>query len=157
MLKQNIADAGVPDVQQVWCHEVGGSRMLHGISIKQRYPGHSRQAGQIASQCRAAAYASKYVIVVDDDVDVTDLERLIWAMVMRSDPKESIDFITNAWDSPADPHIPPDKRAIRNNTHSVAIIDACKPFHWKDQYPIVNAPSPEVLAKAHAKFGYLMD
>ena len=157
MLKQNIQDAGVPDIQQVWCHEVGGSRMLHGVSIKQRYPGHSRQAGQIASQCRAAAYASKYVIVVDDDIDVTDLEKLIWAMVMRSDPKESIDFITNAWDSPADPRIPPGKRAIRNNTHSVAIIDACKPFHWIDQFPVVNAPSPEVLAKAHEKFGYLMD
>src|SRR5690606_23590548 len=83
MLKQNIMDAGVPDVQQVWCHETGGSRMLHGVSIKQRYPGHARQAAQIAAQCRAAAYASKYVIVVDDDVDVTRLDQLIWAMMVR--------------------------------------------------------------------------
>ena len=157
MLKQNIADAGVPDVQQVWCHEIGGSRMLHGVSIKQRYPGHSRQAGQIAAQCRAAAYASKYVIVVDEDVDVSDLEKLIWAMVTRTDPKESIDFISNAWDSPADPRLPPEQRAIRNNTHSVAVIDACKPFHWRDKFPMVNAPSPELLQKAREKFGYLLD
>ena len=42
-IMQNIANAGVPDVQQVWCHEIGGARMLHGISIKQRYPGHARR------------------------------------------------------------------------------------------------------------------
>ena len=78
-------------------------------------------------------------------------------MVTRTDPKESIDFITNAWDSPADPRLPPDKRAIRNNTHSVAVIDACKPFHWLDKFPMVNAPSPELLQKAREKFGYLLD
>jgi len=155
-LKQNIADAGVPDVRQVWCHETGGSRMLHGVSITQRYPGHARQAGQIAAQCRAAAYASKYVIVVDDDVDVTRLDQLIWAMVVRSDPKESIDFITGAWDSPADPRIPPEKRAVHDMTHSVAVIDACRPFHWRDQFPMSNAPSPEVLQKAREKYGYLL-
>jgi 4-hydroxy-3-polyprenylbenzoate decarboxylase len=156
MLKQNIMDAGVPDVQQVWCHETGGSRMLHGVSIKQRYPGHARQAGQIAAQCRAAAYASKYVIVVDDDVDVTRLDQLIWAMCVRSDPKQSIDFITGAWDSPADPMLTPHQRAVGDMTHSVAIIDACRPFHWIDQFPMSNAASPEVLAKAEDKFGYLM-
>jgi len=157
MLKQNIADAGVPDVHQVWCHETGGSRMLHGVSITQRYPGHARQAGHIAAQCRAAAYASKYVIVVDDDVDVTRLDQLIWAMAVRSDPKESIDFITGAWDSPADPRIPPEKRARGDLTHSVAVIDACRPFHWRDRFPISNAPSPEVLKKAREKYGYLLD
>jgi UbiD family decarboxylase len=155
-LKQNILDAGIPDVQQVWCHETGGSRMLHGVSIKQRYPGHARQAGQIAAQCRAAAYASKYVIVVDDDVDVTQLDQLIWAMVVRSDPKESIDFITGAWDSPADPILTPKKRADGDMTHSVAVIDACIPFHWRDQFPMSNAPSPEVTRKSEEKYGYLM-
>ncbi len=63
-IMQNIANAGVPDVKQVWCHEVGGARMLHAISIKQRYPGHATQAGHIAAQCGASAYASKYIVVV---------------------------------------------------------------------------------------------
>ena len=103
MVKQNMANAGVPDVQQVWCHEIGGARMLHGISIKQQYPGHAVQAGQVAAQCGASAYASKYVVVVDEDVDVTNLDHLLWAMLTRTDPKESIQFITGSWDSPADP------------------------------------------------------
>jgi len=33
-IKQNMTNAGVPEVRQVWCHEVGGARMLHGIAIK---------------------------------------------------------------------------------------------------------------------------
>jgi UbiD family decarboxylase len=157
MIKQNMANAGVPDVQQVWCHEVGGSRLLHGVAIKQRYPGHAVQAGHVAAQCGASAYASKYIIVVDEDVDVTNLEHLIWAMLTRTDPKESIDFITNAWDSPADPRLSPEKRAVKDMTHSIAIIDACKPWYWRDKFPPTNAPSAEVVRKSRERFGWLLD
>ena len=110
-IKQNMTNAGVPGVEQVWCHEVGGARMFHGVSIKQRYPGHAVQAGHIAAQCGASAYASKYIVVVDDDVDVTNLDHMLWAMLTRTDPKESIQFIEGSWDSPADPRSPPEKRA----------------------------------------------
>jgi len=79
--------------------------------IKQRYPGHAVQAGHIAAQCGASAYASKYIVVVDDDVDVTNLDHLLWAMLTRTDPKESIQFIEGSWDSPADPRLSPEKRA----------------------------------------------
>lgn len=157
MIKQNLTDAGVPDVQQVWCHEVGGSRMLHGVSIKQRYPGHSVQAGHIAAQCGAAAYASKYIIVVDDDVDVTNLEQLMWAVCTRTDPKQSIQFIEGSWNSRVDPRLEPEKREARNITHSVAVIDACKPFHWRGKFPQSNAPSQEIARKAVDQFGWLLD
>ena len=157
MLKQNLADAGVPDVTGVWCHEIGASRLLHGVAIKQRYPGHSTQAGQIAAQCRATNYANRFVIVVDDDIDVTNLEQLIWAMCTRCDPATSINIINGAWTSPADPRTSPEKRARGDITNSRAIIDACRPYYWKDEYPPVNAPGPDVLREAREKFGYLMD
>ncbi len=156
-IKQNMTNAGVPDVRQVWCHEVGGARMFHAVSITQRYPGHAVQAGHIAAQCGASAYASKYVVVVDDDIDVTNLENLMWAMLTRSDPAESIQFIKGSWDSPADPRLPPDRRAAGDMTHSVAIIDACKPYHWRDKFPPSNAPSAALLRRAHEKFGWLLD
>jgi 4-hydroxy-3-polyprenylbenzoate decarboxylase len=157
MVKQAMISAGVTEVQQVWCHEVGGSRMLHGISIRQKYPGHAVQAGHIAAQCGAAVYASKYIIVVDEDVDVTNLDHLIWAMLTRTDPKESIQFIEGSWDSPADPRLSPEKRAAGNMTHSVAVIDACKPYHWRDKFPPSNAPSAEIVRQARKKFGWLLD
>ena len=86
LIKQNMTNAGVPGVSQVWCHEIGGARMLHAVSITQRYPGHAVQAAHIAAQCGASAYASKYVVVCDDDVDVTNLDHMLWAMITRTDP-----------------------------------------------------------------------
>ena len=47
-------------------HEIGGARMFHGVAIKQRYPGHARQAGILASQVHAAAYLGRFTVVVDD-------------------------------------------------------------------------------------------
>jgi 4-hydroxy-3-polyprenylbenzoate decarboxylase len=157
LLRDNIAKAGVPDVSAAWAHEVGNGRMLLGISIKQRYPGHAMQTGHISAQCHVGAYAGKYVVVVDDDVDVSNLEELVWVMITRSDPATSIDIIHNAWSTPLDPRISPEDRARGNMTNSRAIIDACRPFHWKDEFPAVNAPTPEVARKAREKFGFLLE
>ena len=157
MLKQNLADAGVPDVAGVWCHETGASRLLHGVAIRQRYPGHAKQAGHVAALCRAANYANRFVVVVDDDVDVSSLEELVWAMCTRCDPATSIDVVKGAWTSPADPRTDPEEKARGNVTNSRAIIDACRPFHWKDDYAPVNAPDAETRREARKKFGHLMD
>jgi 4-hydroxy-3-polyprenylbenzoate decarboxylase len=106
--------------------------------------------------CHAGAYAGRYIIVVDDDIDPSNLEEVMWAVLTRSDPATSIDFITNAWSTPLDPRIPPEQKARGDYTNSRAIIDACKPFHWKDQYPKVNQSPPEVRKLAREKWGYLL-
>ncbi len=157
LLKENMVKAGVPDVTGAWLHEVGTARMLVAVSIKQRYPGHAKQAGHIACQCHVGAYAGKYVLVTDEDIDVSNLEELIWAMLTRSDPAESIDIIRGAWSTHLDPRIPPWEKEKGNLTNSRAIIDACRPFHWKDQFAPVNAPSPEMAKEAREKWGYLCD
>jgi len=157
LLRQEMEKAGVPDVKAAWCHEVGTARMLVGVAITQRYPGHSKQAGHIACQCHVGAYCGKYVIVVDDDVDVSNLEELIWAMLTRSDPATSIDFIKGAWSTPLDPRLDPEERERGNFTNSRAIIDACRPYHWRDKFPRVNQLSPAALKKAREKFGYLLE
>lgn len=156
LLREEILQAGVPDVTSVWCHEVGGTRMFVGVAIKQRYPGHATQAGHVASQCGGGAYAGKYVVVVDDDIDVANLDELIWAMAFRSDPATSIDIVRGARSTGLDPSIPPWEKAKGNYTNSRAIINACRPYHWKDEYPKVNAPSLEAARKARVKFSHLL-
>ena len=156
-IKENMTRSGVPGVVQVWCHEVGAARSFHGVAIKQSYPGHAVQAGTIAAQCGGSAYASKYIVVVDDDVDATNLEHLLWAMVMRTDPAESIQFLKGAWDSPADPALPPERRGKGDMTHSVVIINACKPWHWRESFPPSNTPSAETMRRAREKFGWLLE
>jgi len=157
MLRDNITKAGVPDVTAAWMHEIGNSRLFNAIAIKQRYPGHSKQAGLAAASCHVGAFCGRYTIVVDEDVDVSDLEELMWAVATRSDPASSIDIIDNAWSTPLDPRIPPEKRAVGDFTSSRAIIDACRPFHWIDKFPKVNAPSKEEARRAFEKFGYLLE
>jgi len=155
LLRESIAKAGVPGVTAAWAHEVGNARLLLGVAITQRYPGHAKQAGHIAAMCHVGAYCGRYVVVVDDDIDVSDLQELIWAMLTRSDPATSIDIIRNAWSTPLDPRIEPERKAVGDNTNSRAIIDACRPWHWRDQFPKVNLPTPEERRIAQEKFGHL--
>ncbi|MBI2954026.1 MAG: UbiD family decarboxylase [Chloroflexi bacterium] len=150
-LREELEKAGVPDISGVWCHPVGGSRLLLVVSIKQRYPGHARQAGHLAAMCHAGAYLGRYVIVVDEDIDATDLEEVMWAVCTRADPAGAIDIINRAWSGPLDPAIPKGKKGF----NSRAIIDACRPYEWKDEFPIVNEPSPEMKKLAKERWGYL--
>ena len=69
----------------------------------------------------------------------------------------AVAFVSAAWDSPADPLIPPEERAKGNITNSRLIINACRPFHWRDKFPPVTKASPEVARKAREKFSYLLE
>lgn len=157
LLKQELEKAGLSGIKAVWAHEAGSSRMLLVIAIEQRYGGHATQVGHVASQCHVGAYAGKYVIVVDDDIDVSNLEEVIWAMLTRSDPATSIDIIHNTWSSALDPRIHPDDKAKGKLTNSRAIIDATRPYEWRDRFPMVNMSSPERARKAQEKFSYLLE
>ena len=84
LIWQQMEAAGIPDIQGVWCHEAGGARLLTIVSIKQRYPGHAKQAGMVAAYCHAGGYLGRYVVVVDDDIDVTNTNDVLWALTTRS-------------------------------------------------------------------------
>ena len=152
MLHKALKDAGVPDVTAVWCHGVGGCRLLNVVAIKQRYPGHARQAGHVAAMCRVGAYLGRLVIVVDDDIDVTDLGDVMWAVCTRSDPSRSLDLIQRAWSGPLDPAIPPGEKGF----NSRLIIDACRPWEWRDEFPPAIGPSLEVKRATREKWGHLL-
>jgi UbiD family decarboxylase len=157
LLRDDLEKAGIPDIVGAWQHEVGGSRLFTAVAIKQRYPGHARQTLHVASQCHAGAYAGRYVVVVDDDIDPTNLEEVMWALCTRSDPATSIDIIHRAWSTPLDPRIPPEKRAIKDFTNSRGLIDATRPWEWRDEFAPVNVPPREVREAARRRWGYLLE
>jgi 4-hydroxy-3-polyprenylbenzoate decarboxylase len=41
-------------------------------------------------------------------------------------------------------------------TNSRMIINACRPFHWRDKFSPVTKARPEIARKAREKFGYLL-
>ncbi len=137
-----LDESGVPDVKGVWAHPAGG-RFLTVVSIKQRYPGHARQAGLIASQCRSGAYLGRYVVVVDDDVDITNSEEFLWVLSSRSDPAQSIEIQRRAWSGPLDPRIPRDEVGHSSR----AVIDATRPYEWREKFPKVSGASRELKEK----------
>jgi 4-hydroxy-3-polyprenylbenzoate decarboxylase len=130
--------------------------MLIGVSITQRYPGHARQAGQVAASCLLGAYATKWIVVVDDDIDVSDQDELLWAWLFFADPVRDVDYFRGGWTSPADPTVTPWERAKGNLTNNRAIVDACRPFHWRDRFPETNVPSAESARRAREKFSWLL-
>ena len=116
LIWQELEAAGVPDVRGVWLTEAGGGRLIIVVSIKQRYPGHARQAGMIAGFCHAGAYLGRYVIVVDDDIDVTNTGDVLWAVATRSNPEVDIEIIRRCWSGPLDPVIPMGQKGDRKST-----------------------------------------
>ncbi len=148
MLQNELVRAGVPDVRGVWVVEVGGQLMIT-VSIKQRYAGHARQAALLASQSRAGSYMNRYTIVVDEDIDPTDTHQVLWAMCTRSDPATDIDILRRCRSSPADPTIRKPATAFFN---SRAIIDACKPFEWIDDFPKTIAYENELIKRMDGKW-----
>lgn len=146
-LQNEMTNSGIPDVKGVWYSSVAG-RMLIIVSIKQRYAGHAKQAALFATQSRVA-HSGRYVIVVDDDIDPTKIEDVLWAMCTRSDPEKDIDIIRRAWSSPIDPMIRKPAKAYFN---SRAIIDACKPYEWMDEFPQDIRISTELVDRVKKKW-----
>jgi UbiD family decarboxylase len=140
--------AGVPEVKGVWAHAAGGSRLWLTVAIKQQYAGHAKQAGLIASQCHAGAYANRFVVVVDDDIDPADMDKVIWAMCTRFDPREGMETLRGCWSTALDPmaYAADDPRNAR------VVIDACKPFKRRDTFPIVVRVSQDVEDQVRGKF-----
>ena len=91
MIWDEVERAGLSGVAGVWVHEFGGARMFNVIAIKQAYPGHARQAGLLAASCQSGSYLGRFVVVVDEDVDPTDLFDVMWAICTRCDPAEDIE------------------------------------------------------------------
>ncbi len=152
MLRKQVKDAGIPGVTGAWCHGVGGCRLLNVVSIDQQYPGHARQAGMIASQCRVGAYLNRMTIVVDSDIDITDLGDVMWAVVTRADPAEAYEIIRRTWSGPLDPAIHPDHKGF----NSRVIIDACRPYEWRDKFPLAIGPDPQYKRETREQWGYLL-
>jgi UbiD family decarboxylase len=135
------------------CFAIGGTRLFNVVSIEQKYAGHARQVLHAAATVPAAAYMGRLVAVVDDDIDVTDLEDVIWAIVTRADPSRAVDILTRQLSGPLDPAIPPDEKMY----NSRMLIDATKPWEWRDRFPASLGPDPATKAATRRKWGYLLE
>lgn len=75
-----------PEIVDFWLPPEGCSYRVAVVSIKKAYAGHARRIMMgVWSFLRQFIY-TKFVIIVDDDINVRDWKDVIWAMSTRMDP-----------------------------------------------------------------------
>lgn len=132
--------AGIPDVRGVWFPKQG--RFVVAVAIRQRYPGHARQVGYGVLATRDGGRDTRMIVIVDDDIDITNINEVLWAMASRWDPKRQSEMV----DVPAsdlNPTVTPEQKAANDMVSSCIIVDACRPYGRRNEFPAVSSVSSE--------------
>ncbi len=84
-----------PEIVDFYLPPEGCSYRLAVVSMKKQYPGHAKRVMLgVWSFLRQFMY-TKFVIVVDDDIDTRSWEDVIWAITTRMDPARDTTIIEN--------------------------------------------------------------
>jgi 4-hydroxy-3-polyprenylbenzoate decarboxylase len=87
--------AQFPEIVDFWLPPEGCSYRIAVVSMKKAYPGHAKRVMLgVWSYLRQFMY-TKWVIVVDDDIDARDWKQVMWAMATKMDPARDITLIEN--------------------------------------------------------------
>lgn len=156
-IKEALRRAGVGGVKGVWVSEAGCGRNWIVTSITQQFAGHAMQAAGIAALCQPGGLMARYSIVVDDDIDPSNNDDVIWAMSTRSDPATDIDILRQCWSTQLDPTIDSEAKNAGKLWNSRAIINACKRFDRirNNDFPPHCEASPEYLKGIKEKWASL--
>ncbi len=105
-----LDEIGVPNVTGVWCRPVVAGTNLR-VQIKKIYRG---QAKQVANALWGAGYyLAKNLIVVDDDIDISDDDAVEWAIAWRVNAAMGdIVFFPGTIGSMLDPSVPLKERNV---------------------------------------------
>ncbi len=84
-----------PEIVDFWLPPEGCSYRIAVVSLKKAYAGHAkRMMMAVWSYLRQFMY-TKFVIVVDDDIDARNWKDVMWAVSTRMDPARDITVIEN--------------------------------------------------------------
>jgi 4-hydroxy-3-polyprenylbenzoate decarboxylase len=72
----------------------------------------------------------------------------MWAICTRSDPATSVDILHRTWSGPLDPIIQPGQKGH----NSRMIIEAVRPWEWRDKFPATSAISDEIRSEYSSKW-----
>lgn len=151
-LWNNLVAAGLQGIKGVYIHGPG-NRPVCVVSIEQKYMGHAKQVATVAAGLlTGGACVGKWIIIVDDDIDPSNFEQVWTAICLRADIEDSIDIVRGYLNSALDPSLSPEKKASGNITTAKVIIDACKPWHWRDKFPKPINVSERLIQEAKKKF-----
>jgi 4-hydroxy-3-polyprenylbenzoate decarboxylase len=84
-----------PEIVDFWLPPEGCSYRIAVVSMKKAYPGHAKRVMMgVWSYLRQFMY-TKWVIVVDEDIDARNWKDVMWAVATRMDPARDITIVEN--------------------------------------------------------------
>ncbi|MFL5297071.1 MAG: UbiD family decarboxylase [Phenylobacterium sp.] len=84
-----------PEIVDFWLPPEGCSYRIAVVSMKKAYAGHAKRVMMgVWSYLRQFMY-TKWVIVVDDDIDARDWKDVMWAVSTRMDPARDVTLVEN--------------------------------------------------------------
>ena len=84
-----------PEIVDFWLPPEGCSYRIAVVAMRKAYPGHAKRVMMaLWSYLRQFMY-TKFVIVVDEDIDARDWKDVMWAIATRMDPARDITVIEN--------------------------------------------------------------
>ncbi len=85
----------LPEITDFYLPPEGCSYRLAVVAIRKQYAGHAKRAMfGIWSVLRQFMY-TKFIVVVDDDVDIRNWQEVVWAMTTRMDPVRDTVLVNN--------------------------------------------------------------
>ncbi len=136
----------LPEVLEVCCPEMGGGWNWWVIRMRKTHPSKPWQALQAAS---GLGSCSKFIIVVDEDIDPKDSEMVMWALSFAMQPHRDVRIITGRV-----PLLDPSALSLMNKPEersypppvgcSGILIDATR----KGPYPPVGLPKRPFIERA---------
>nr|WP_300312029.1 4-hydroxy-3-polyprenylbenzoate decarboxylase [Halomonas sp.] len=84
-----------PEIQDFYLPPEGCSYRMAVVTMKKQYPGHAKRVMMgVWSFLRQFMY-TKFVVVVDDDIDARNWQDVIWAITTRMDPARDTVLVDN--------------------------------------------------------------
>jgi 2,5-furandicarboxylate decarboxylase 1 len=114
--------SSVPGIKAVHLTPAGCCRYICHVSLRQRVEGEAKDA---ILQAFTGDYHIKYVIAVDEDIDVFNDAEVLWAVATRTQPQRNTFIIPDAMGSHLDPTVGPERLAPLTSRMG---IDATKPI-----------------------------
>jgi 4-hydroxy-3-polyprenylbenzoate decarboxylase len=151
----NELNKDIPGITGVWCPNEMRGLIMTIVSIRQLYHGHTKQVAMRVASSKMSQLG-RYIVIVDEDIDPSNMTEVLWAIGTRCDPKNAIDIINGFCGMRSDPLLHPDKKERNELYYSKAIFHACKPYSWIERFPKSIKGSVKEMEEIDKKWGKIL-
>ncbi|MFC3927157.1 UbiD family decarboxylase [Streptococcus caprae] len=134
----NLVDKAIPGkVPNVYCPPAGGGKFMAILQIRKENPADEGIQRQAALLAFSAFKELKTVILVDEDVDIFDMNDVMWTINTRFQAHKDIMVLEGMRNHPLDPSETPEysPEYIRvKGMSSKLVLDGTVPFDMKDKF-----------------------